>query len=207
MHITKKILYDSYDELTQRARIDLDFLLLTVAAAIICVLGFKMNTTSVIVGATVISPLLYPVICVGAATYQADWRALLEALLTFMTGFIAAIAAAAAVNLVYATTFQSEIIDRLSAAGVDNALVAFFSGLAATYALFSPKMHEAIAGIAISVALIPPAVMLGIGIAEQNSHLVYASGIIVLCNVFGIYLGSIVMVAGLHWIAKARYAR
>ena len=68
-------------------------------------------------------------------------------------------------------------------------------------------MHEAIAGIAISVALIPPAVMLGIGIAEQNSHLVYASGIIVLYNVFGIYLGSIVMVAGLHWIAKARYAR
>ena len=130
MHITKKILYDSYDELTQRARIDLDFLLLTVAAAIICVLGFKMNTTSVIVGAMVISPLLYPVICVGAATYQADWRALLEALLTFMTGFIAAIAAAAAVNLVYATTFQSEIIDRLSAAGVDDALVAFFSGLA-----------------------------------------------------------------------------
>ena len=207
MHITKKILYDSYDELTQRAQIDLDFLLLTVAAAIICALGFKMNTTSVIVGAMVISPLLYPVICVGAATYQADWRALLEALLTFMTGFIAAIAAAAAVNLVYATTFQSEIIDRLSAAGVDYALVAFFSGLAATYAFFSPKMHEAIAGIAISVALIPPAVMLGIGIAEQNSHLVYASGIIVLYNVFGIYLGSIVMVAGLHWIAKARYAR
>ena len=76
VHITKKILYDSYDELTQRARIDLDFLLLTVAAAIICALGLKMNTTSVIVGAMVISPLLYPVICVGAATYQADWRAL-----------------------------------------------------------------------------------------------------------------------------------
>ena len=77
-HITKKVLNHSYYDLTERAKIDLDFLLLTVAAAAICALGFKMNSAPVIVGAMVISPLLYPVICAGAATYQADWGAFIR---------------------------------------------------------------------------------------------------------------------------------
>ena len=71
---------------------------------------------------------------------------------------------------------------------------------------FSPKVHEAIAGIAISVALVPPVAMLGIGIANRDAGLVYASVTIVLCNVCGIYIGSIAMVAGLHWITRDRDA-
>jgi uncharacterized hydrophobic protein (TIGR00271 family) len=210
-HITQKVLDDSYRTLTDRAKIDLDFLLLTVAAAVICALGFKMNSAPVIVGAMVVSPLLFPVICAGAATYQADARAFTRAIGTFAIGFMAAIAAAIVVGLFYATTFRSEIVDRLSEAPADYFLVAFFSGLAGTYAYFSPKIHEAVAGIAISVALIPPIVMLGIGlgvgIAKQNADLVLTSGVIVLSNIFGIYLGSIAMVAGLHRISRDQVVR
>jgi uncharacterized hydrophobic protein (TIGR00271 family) len=202
IHFTRSLFKDSYNDLTERARLDLDFLLLTVVAAVICALGFMMNSASVIVGAMVISPLIYPVICVGAATYQMDWASLARAVGTFGTGACATIVAAVAVNLFYATPFQSEIVARLAAAPVDYFFVALFSGLAGTYAFFSPKMHEAIAGIAISVALIPPVVMLGIAVAEQRADLFFASGIIVLCNVIGIYLGSVMMVAGLHWISR-----
>jgi uncharacterized hydrophobic protein (TIGR00271 family) len=200
IHFTHTLLREAYGNLTERARLDLDFLLLTVAAAVICALGFKMNSTSVIVGAMVISPLLYPVICVGATTYQLDWALLARAIGTFAIGALAAVAAAAGINLVHAATYQSEIVDRLAAAPADYFLVAFFSGIAGTYAFFSPKIHEAIAGIAISVALIPPVVMLGIALAERNPDLFLASGTIVLCNIFGIYFGSFVTVAGLHWI-------
>ena len=202
MRATVKVLRDSYNNLTERARINLDFLLLTTVAAVICALGFKMNSVPVIVGAMVISPLLYPVICLGAATYKADWRAFLRAVKTLVAGLVAATVAAAALNLFYSTTFQSEIVGRLSTATGDYVLVAFFSGIAGTYSFFSPKMHEAITGIAISVALVPPVVMLGISIAEQNYTLFIGSGIIALSNIFGIYAGSIVMMAGLYWISK-----
>ena len=205
-HITQAVLQYSYDDLTERAKFDLDFLLLTVAASVICALGFKMNSAPVIVGAMVISPLLYPVICAGAATYRKDWNAFIRAGRTFALGFLAAISAAVAIGLTYATTFRSEILDRLSEATTDYVLVAFFSGLAGTYAFFSPRIHAAVAGSAISVALIPPVVMLGIGlgigIAKQDTNLVLTSGTIVLSNVFGIYLGSIVMVAVLYLISK-----
>ena len=207
-HITKKVLNDSYFHLTERAKIDLDFLLLTVAAAAICALGFKMNSAPVIVGAMVISPLLYPIICAGAATYQANWGAFIKAVGTFAVGFIAAVAAAVVVGLFSAMTFRSEIVDRLSASGIDYVLVALFSGLAGTYAFYSPKIYEAVAGIAISVAVIPPIVMLGIGlgigITKQDTNLVLVSGGIVLGNIIGIYVGSIVMVGVLYRISRAR---
>jgi uncharacterized hydrophobic protein (TIGR00271 family) len=207
VQITGKILASSYSDLAERAKINLDFILLTTAAAVICAFGFKMNSASVIVGAMVISPLLYPVICLGAATYKGDWRAFFRALGTLVVGFLAATSAAAVVNLIYATTFQSEIVSRLSAAAIDYVLVAFFSGVAGTYAFFSPKMHEAIAGIAISVALIPPVVMLSIGLTEENYDLFLNSGTIVLSNIFGIYAGSVALTASLHWMAKKQRVR
>lgn len=89
---------------------------------------------------------------------------------------------------------------------MDYFFVAFFSGLAGTYAFFSPKVHEAVAGIAISVALIPPVVMLGIGIAKENTDLIFVSATIVFANVIGIYLGSLVMVVVLHQITRNRVA-
>lgn len=209
-HITQKVLNDCYYDLTERAKVDLDFLLLIIAAAAICALGFKMNSAPVIVGAMVISPLLYPVICAEAATYHADWSMCVRAVATFAVGFVAAVAAAIVVGLFDATTFRSEIVDRLSASGMDYVLVALFPGLAGTYAFYPPKIHEAVAGIAISVAVIPPIVMLGIGlgigIAKQNTDLVLISGIIVLSNVIGIYFGAIVMVAILHRISRDRVA-
>ena len=165
-----------------------------------------MNSTSVIVGAMVVSPLLYPVICIGAATYQLDWFALMRTVATFVTGLFSAVAAAAAVNLFYTTTFHSELVERLSASMLDYFLVAFFSGVAGTYAFYSPKIHEAVAGIAISVALMPPVVMLGIGLAESNASLAVSSVTIVFSNVLGIYAGSFIMVAGLHWMLRTRGA-
>ena len=208
-HITQKSLKQSYYDLTERAKIDLDFLLLTVSAAIICALGFRMNSAAVIVGAMVISPLLFPVICAGAAITRP-----IEAIYCCQDicgGLCCRLAAAVVVGLFSATIFRSEIIDRLSASGMDYVLVALFSGVAGTYAFFSPKIHEAVAGIAISVAVISPIVMLGIGlgigIAEQNANLVLVSGTIVLSNVIGIYLGSIVMVSVLHRILRYRVGR
>ena len=204
-HITQKVLRRAYGDLIERGKVDLDFLLLTIAAAAICALGFKMNSAPIIVGAMVISPLLYPVICAGAATYHADWNAFTRAVRTFSVGAVAASGTAFAVGLFYATTFRSEIVDRLSEAIGDYVMVAFFSGLAGTYAFFSPKIHEAVAGIAISVALIPPIVMLGIGfglgVAQQNTNLILVSGMIVISNISGIYLGALVMVAVLHRIS------
>ncbi len=201
MHFTQQGLSDDYNVLAARACVDLDFVALTGIAAIVCTFGFKMDSASVIIGAMVLSPLLYPVICVGAAAQRRDWATLLHAVRTFAIGLIIAIAVAAITSALFAPAYRSEITSRLNSAPLDYLCVAFFSGLAGTYAYFSPKLHEAVVGIAVSVALIPPIVMLAIGISRLDNQ-VMGSGILIAgLNVLGIIAGSMAMSAVLHVIA------
>jgi uncharacterized membrane protein len=51
--LTKESLLESYRNLEARAESDIDYIFLTAAAAAICAFGFRMNSTSVIVGAMV----------------------------------------------------------------------------------------------------------------------------------------------------------
>lgn len=202
VNFTREALRKSYDDLRIRSKVDLDFFVLTISASIICAFGFNMNSASVIVGAMLLSPLLYPVICVGVATFLLDISTLVRSSTAFAAGVLLAIAVAAVVRSVLPSAPQSEIAERLLTNRVDYFVVAMVSGLAGTYAFFSPKIHEAVAGIAISVALIPPVIMLGIAVAQFDARFAIASGMIVICNVIGIYVGSIVTVAGLHLISR-----
>jgi uncharacterized membrane protein len=106
------------------------------------------------------------------------------------------------VNAVIPSETRSEIADRLSALPTYYFMVAFLSGVAGTFAFFWPPIVEALAGIAISVALVPPAVMLGIGLAELDSELVHGSAKIVVLNVIGMILGAYLASAGLTCYAR-----
>jgi uncharacterized membrane protein len=68
--ITREGLAVSSRNLFERAKFDMDFVFLTAGAAAICSFGFRMNSPAVIVGAMVISPLLYAVVSVGVASFQ-----------------------------------------------------------------------------------------------------------------------------------------
>jgi len=196
--ITKEGLIKSYKSLIERARLDLDFIFLTAGAAAICSFGFKMNSPAVIVGAMVISPLLYSVVSIGASFFEKDWKSFKSGLVTLSVGLMIAIGVATIINLFFFINHQSEIVDRLSSAPVDYFLVAFFSGLVGTFAFFWPDIIEAVAGIAISVALIPPVVMVGIGIANWDTIFVIISLEIILINILGIFAGSYVTIWGLN---------
>jgi len=205
MHIQKVSrahLAEAYGRLKDRSRLDLDFVVLTAAAAAICSFGFRMDNASVIVGAMVISPLLYSVVSTGVATHKRDAAALFHGIRTLLYGIAIAAGVAAAVNLAFATDQGSEIAGRLASEPLDYFFVAFFSGIAGTFAFFWPDIVEAIAGIAISVALIPPIVIVGIGLATRDASLIEGGSLIVVLNVVGIYLGSLLMFAGLRLFTR-----
>lgn len=199
--ITLKGLDNSYRSLIKKSRLDFDFILLTFGAAAICAFGFKMNSPSVIIGAMVISPLLYPVVSLGVSTLKADLETFKQGLLTGVIGLAAAVGTSTFLNLFLVTSQQSEIVERLSSAPIDYFFVALVSGMAGTFAYFWPNILEAIAGIAISVALIPPVVIVGVGLAHQDIGLILSGSIIVAINILGIYLGAVIMFFALRYLA------
>ena len=54
--------------------LDLDFFVLILFASIICFLGFVMNSPTVIIGAMVISPLLYPIVGLAESIVSIDFK-------------------------------------------------------------------------------------------------------------------------------------
>ena len=196
--LTKNQLQQSYEKLVISTQLDLDFILLTIAAAAICSFGFRMNSSSVIIGAMVLSPILLTVVAIGASISRNRWKNVLKNFTTLFLSIIIGVTTSFIINNFFPVTSGSEITERILANQADYFAVAFFSGLAGTFAYFWPGIIEAIAGIAISVALIPPVVMVGIGLARWDMPLLTSSLEIVLINVSGITVGSFLLVMGLN---------
>lgn len=204
LKLTPKSIAESYGVLVARAELDLSFIVLTLGSAAICFFGFQMNSAAVIVGAMVVAPLLYSVVSIGVASFKKDWKVFFRSIITLFIGLLAAIIIAALINLFFPITQDSEIVSRFSITSLNYFFVAFISGFVCTFATFSPKDIEAIVGIAISVALIPPVVLVGIALTNLDFHFFTRSLVILAINIVGLYLGSFLMFAGLHVLSRKK---
>lgn len=195
--ITKQSIQDSYEMLRNRSELDFDYVFMIVLAAIICFFGFRMNNPAVIIGSMVISPLLYSLVSAVSSIFYLDIKTFLKKLYSLAITIMLIIV----VSFLFASLFDfpvsSEVIERLLASHTDYFLVAFFSGIAGTFAFYWPGILEAVTGIAISVALIPPVVLLGIGLAIADISIVNSSEAIILINLLGIVLGASLVVFSL----------
>jgi len=194
-------LQDKYKTLVKKGRPGIYFFVMAISSSAIASMGFIMNSPSVIIGAMVISPLLYPVALAGSALSQRQWREFVKLIKLLGYGAFAVLATSVLLSLLIPFEYQSEIQDRLASSPLQYLIVAIFSGIAGTFAYYWPKVSETITGVGISVALVPPFVMVGVALGNGDTLLLAKSALIVLLNVLGIMLGS----AGAFMLIK-RYA-
>ncbi len=137
-------------------------------AVIVASIGLNVNSTAVVIGAMLISPLMGPIVGAGFALGIFDFSLLRKSLLNL---FIATI-----VSLLVATTYfyaspfkevQSEILSRTSP-NIYDVLIAFFGGLVGVIAITRVEKGNPIPGVAIATALMPPLCTAGYGVATGN---------------------------------------
>ena len=145
-------------------------------AILIASVGLNMNSTAVIIGAMLISPLMGPIAGVGysIATYD---RLLLR---KSLKNYIGSGAAAILTSFIYFSltpmhSEHSEILARTSPT-IYDVFIALFGGLAGIVAISSKNKGNVIPGVAIATALMPPLCTAGYGLAIGN---------------FGYFLGAI----------------
>lgn len=185
-HYLKK----KYKALIKKGRPGMYFFVMATSSAAIATMGFIMNSPSVIIGAMVISPLLYPVVLAGSAISQRQWQEFAKLIKLLGYGAFAVVTISVVLSLLIPFQYQSEIHDRLASSPLQYLIVAAVSGIAGTFAYYWPKVSETITGVGISVALVPPFVMVGVAIGNGDMLLLSKSLLIVLLNVIGIMLGS-----------------
>lgn len=136
-----------------------------VFAIFIASLGLNVNSSAVVLGAMLISPLMGPIMGLGLGIAINDLTLLKKAGNNYLF--------AAAVGLVTSTLYfaispindaHSEILARTSPT-IYDVLIAFFGGLAGILATSSKLKGNVIPGVAIATALMPPLCAAGYGLA------------------------------------------
>ena len=140
------------------------FFMLTLSA-IIATFGLLSNSAATIIGAMIVAPLMGPIVSSSYSIVTADYTLLRRSALTIMVGTTVVISVAAvsayAINL---RVVGSEILARTNPTLLDLG-VAMAAGAAGAFALTRKSIANALAGVAIAVALVPPLCVLGIGLS------------------------------------------
>jgi uncharacterized hydrophobic protein (TIGR00271 family) len=160
---------------------------LILISASISLLGLLMPSVAVLIGAMLLSPLMMPIIGLGFGIATLDFREMRRAATALGLG--AAIAVTLSVILVSVSpvqTITSEIAGRTQPTLFDL-LVALLSAIAGAYALIRGR-GGTVVGVAIAIALMPPLVVVGFGIATWNGTIFAGSLLLFLTNAVTISL-------------------
>lgn len=139
-----------------------------VFAIFIASLGLNVNSTAVIIGAMLVSPLMGPIMGMGLSLGINDLELLKNALRNYIFATV--------VGLITSTIYflitpineaHSEILARTQP-NIYDVLIAFFGGLAGIIATSSKHKGNVVTGVAIATALMPPLCTAGFGLATLN---------------------------------------
>lgn len=131
-------------------------------------LGLNVNSTAVIIGAMLISPLMGPIMGVGLSVGLNDFDLMKRSLKSFLTTTTFSIITATLFFLVTPIAqAQSELLARTSPS-IYDVFIALFGGLAGVVALSTKEKGNVIPGVAIATALMPPLCTAGYGLATGN---------------------------------------
>ena len=137
-------------------------------AILIASLGLNVNSTAVIIGAMLISPLMGPIIGMGLAVGINDFDLLKRALKNYLIATLISVVTATIYFLLSPLSeAHSELLARTSPTLYD-VLIAFFGGAAGVLALTTKSKGQVIPGVAIATALMPPLCTAGYGLATGH---------------------------------------
>lgn len=134
-------------------------------AVFIASVGLNVNSTAVIIGAMLISPLMGPIMGVGLGVGINDFELIKKAAKNL--GIMVAFSLATSTVYFLLTPLseaRSELLARTTPA-VWDVLIAFFGGLAGIVGITRKEKGTTIAGVAIATALMPPLCTAGFGLA------------------------------------------
>lgn len=137
-------------------------------------LGLNVNSTAVIIGAMLISPLMGPIMGVGLSVGLNDFELMKRSLKSFLITTLFSVTTATIFFLISPVAEgQSELLARTSPT-IYDVFIALLGGLAGVTALSTKEKGNVIPGVAIATALMPPLCTAGYGLATGN--LIYFLG-------------------------------
>jgi uncharacterized hydrophobic protein (TIGR00271 family) len=200
---------DAVERLIKSSTPNQDFYFMTVLSVLTATFGLLLNNVAVVIGSMLIAPILYPLLSLSLGIIMSDAKLISRSFYTILKSMAFGIIAAGFATLLFANHFERitpEILLRTHT-NLPYTVIAIAAGLAGSFALVKPQLNETLPGIAISVALIPPLAVIGIGVANFSWEIVSGSLLLFLVNVVGIVFASMITFSLMNFYVKRTEAK
>ncbi|MGV0938896.1 DUF389 domain-containing protein, partial [Empedobacter falsenii] len=172
-------------------------------AILIASVGLNVNSTAVIIGAMLISPLMGPILGAGFALGTYNFLLLRKSIKNLLIATVVSLLVSA--FYFYVSPFkdvQSELLARTSP-NIYDVLIAFFGGLVGVIAITRVEKGNPIPGVAIATALMPPLCTAGYGLATFNFSYFFGAFYLYTINCFFICIATFLVIKYLKYPASA----
>lgn len=156
-------------------------------AIFIASIGLNMNSTAVIIGAMLISPLMGSIQAAAYGTATADLRLFRKSVIGLMFQVMVCLITSTLYFLISPiSTTTSELLARTQPT-IWDVLIALFGGIAGIIGITRKEKSNVIPGVAIATALMPPLCTCGYGIATGQWRFLLGAGYLFLVNSYFIF--------------------
>ncbi|MFH1346945.1 MAG: TIGR00341 family protein [Spirochaetota bacterium] len=186
-----------------------DFFLMVILSVLMATLGFLVNSSAVIVGSMLIAPILYPILGLAMGIIMSDFSLASKSFITLTKALILGVVVAAGATLLFSSQFgefTEEILARTKPSLL-YAVIGIVAGFAAAFAMVKPKLNETLPGVAISVAIVPPLAVVGIGLARLSMSVVLSSLLLFIINAIGVIFAAAIVFSFMNFYVKRETAK
>jgi len=202
LRISREELYARAQDLAPANSTFFAFLILS---TVIATTGLLLDSAATIIGAMVVAPLMGPAVSASVGAVLDDPGMTRRGIRLQVVGLVAAIATAAVMGWILQQTVLippgldirtiSQIAERTSPNFL-SLFLALGSGIAGSLSIMRGS-GSTLVGVAIAVALVPPAATSGLGLAFGLSGVAIAGAVLVVVNLLAINVSALI----LFWVA------
>ena len=168
------------------------------------------DSTATVIGAMIIAPLMRPIMATAAALVMGDMKRAGASFLVVVVGVAGVIGVGwllTLVNFTAVVSFEtnSQITGRISPSLIDL-FAALAAGAAGAFAMSRDDVADSLPGVAISISLVPPLCVVGVGLAEGETVAAWGAMLLFLTNFLSILLagGGVLALLGLSVAATTQ---
>jgi len=189
-HATSDEFKDLFKLLQENSQTTGAFLVLMVLSTTIATFGLFGNSSPVVIGAMILAPLMAPIISLSMGMLRQDSLLIKNSLVTIFWGVLLGLVFSMIITwMTPLKILNDQILARIRPNLLDLG-VAVASGMAGAYAFSKEEIAKTLAGVAISVALVPPIAVAGIGLGWAEWNVFFGAMLLLGTNLAGIVVAA-----------------
>lgn len=200
--------YRTVNDLVEGGRENGTYYTLLVLSSVIIASGLLLANSAILIGGMLVTPVLTPVLLISLGIVASKPVLLKRTSILILKSVLVIFAISFVAGLLFSVPehtdfYQSGLFDNSLRAGFLYFLVAFASGIAATFAWARKETTNILPGISIAVSLVPPLALVAIWLAATEIGLMRFFLFVFLFNMMGIIMGGLIVFSLLRFSESA----